>query len=171
MVGNRVFSHCVILCISLALLFAPWGTLTQWPSAEDLLASDGQAVPTELTIYGWQGAITLGPMKLAYWSICAFVMLGSMTSALNYLRWTSLSSIIMFTCFGMGAACSLVALIQHAMLGTIGGGSVITLACALIGLAFSPSDPPVEVKQSLPNALPAQDQKPIRAPHDQRRAA
>jgi hypothetical protein len=46
----------------------------------------------------------------------------------------------MFACFGFTAACALVAAIQHALLGNVGTGSVLAIACALTGLLLSPAD-------------------------------
>ena len=162
MVGNRVFSHSLILCVASALVFAPWGTVTVQPSGQQAKAviepvriRDAQPAKPPVfatearreaeqarqeTIFGWQGTIALGQVQIAYWTICLCLMIGALASALNFVQWTRLPSILIFACFGMTASCSLVAVIQHVLLGTVGTGAVVALACALLGLALSPPD-------------------------------
>lgn len=172
MAGNRVFAHSLILCIASALLLAPWGTLRveiprppagpvlqpiwiqadqqagpQHPSPQKLIGrpDQQQASGGEELVFGWQGAIALGQVRVAYWAICLCLMTGALASALNFLGWTRLPSLFMFACFGFTAACALVAAIQHALLGNVGTGSVLAIACALTGLLLSPAD---EVNES-----------------------
>ena len=96
---------------------------------------DGQrAAGGEELVFGWQGAIALGQVRIAYWAICVCLMTGALASALNFLSWTRLPSLLIFACFGFTAACALVAAIHHALLGSVGTGSVLAIACALVGL-------------------------------------
>jgi hypothetical protein len=177
MIGNRVFSHSLILCIASALVFAPWGTLSVKPDADrvppaiepvriqgtrplmpSVLAADARDEAAEARqemVFGWQGTVALGQVHVAYWAICLCLMIGALSSALNYVGWTRLPSILIFACFGMTASCSLVAVIQHGLLGTVGTGSVLALVCALIGLALSPPDEVAKRTESEAVQMPA----------------
>lgn len=163
MVGNRVFAHSLIFLIAAALLFAPWGSVRvdatrrparpalepNWIQAANAAAAtsqineDGAEAPAgarQELVFGWQGAIALGQVRVAYWMICLCLMAGALASALNYLKCTTLPAVLIFASFGFTAACSLVAVIHHALLGSVGTGSLLAIAAALVGLLMSPPD-------------------------------
>jgi hypothetical protein len=167
MVGNRVFGHALILCICTALLMAPWGSLeVKTPESEDvatpvlsaakahsrtaLAAKRSLALdlpseqPSAQLVHGWQGKVAIGQVAIPFWLIIVSLSLGSVTAIGNLLSWTRLSSVVTFACFGFAAACSLVANIDFAYHGALGTGSLLAIACALVGLSISPSDEPIE---------------------------
>lgn len=152
MVGNRVFGHALILCMAVALLLTPWGSLpsndpTIIPAVHNdaLTASlrfvDIDQAQTQL-VSGWNGNVAISRALIPYWAIVACLAMGSLVASLNWLRVTQLSSVITFALFGMAAACSLVSIIHLAIAGEVGTGSVLAITCALAGLAMSPNDPP-----------------------------
>jgi hypothetical protein len=98
-------------------------------------------------VFGWQGSIALGKVYIAYWALCVCLMIGAVASALNFLTWTRVPSVLIFAAFGMTAASALVATVQHAFVGAVGTGSVLAIACALFGLLLSPSDEVREVTE------------------------
>ncbi len=154
MVGNRVFGHSLILCMAIALLLTPWGSL---PPDDFTLAKPDQSRVIEapqrfadfqdanrILVNGWNGNVAIGQVMIPYWAIVACLGLGSLIASLNWLKFTQLSSVLTFAIFGMAAACSLVATIHFAIAGEVGTGSVLAITCALAGLALSPSDSPAE---------------------------
>ncbi len=152
MVGNRVFGHALILCMAVALLMTPWGSLpsndpTIVPAVQNnalaasLRFAEADQPQTQL-VSGWNGNVAISRALIPYWAIVACLAMGSLVASLNWLRVTQLSSVITFALFGMAAACSLVSIIHLAIAGEVGTGSVLAITCALAGLAMSPSDPP-----------------------------
>lgn len=155
MVGNRVFGHALILCMAIALVLTPWGSLPQDdPTLRLAIHSDvitnslRFAESPETSSYrmvtGWNGNVALGRLLIPYWAVVACMAMGSLVSGLNWLRITQVSSVVTFTLFGLSAACSLVSIIHLAVVGEVGTGSVLAITCALAGLAMSPSDPPIQ---------------------------
>ena len=152
MVGNRVFGHALILCMAVALLLTPWGTLpsndpTIIPAVQnDVLAASLRFAesdrPETQLVSGWNGHVAISRALIPYWAIVACLAMGSLIASLNWLRVTQISSVVTFTLFGLTAACSLVSIIHLAIAGEVGTGSVLAITCALAGLAMSPSDPP-----------------------------
>lgn len=153
MVGNRVFGHALILCMAIALLLTPWGSLpsndpTIVPAVQSdslnasLRFADAEHSETQL-VSGWNGNVAISRALIPYWAIVACLALGSLIASLNWLRVTQISSVVTFALFGMTAACSLVSIIHFAIAGEVGTGSILAITCALAGLAMSPSDPPV----------------------------
>jgi hypothetical protein len=153
MVGNRVFGHSLILCIASALVMTPWGTL-----GADL-------------VFGWQGHIAIGKVPVFYWAICLCLILGSITSILNYLGLTNLSSVLMFGLFGFATACSLVAAFQHLVFGTVGTGSVLAIILGLFGVAISPADKPVAQRAAEPRGKKSQDAESFEYPERKKKLA
>lgn len=153
MVGNRVFGHALILCMAIALLLTPWGSLpkndpTIIPAVQNdvlsgslRLASNADESQVQM-ISGWNGNVALGGLLVPYWAIIACLAMGSLVASLNWLRFTQISSVVTFALFGFTAACSLVSIIHFAVAGEVGTGSVLAITCALAGLAISPSDAP-----------------------------
>lgn len=151
MVGNRVFGHALILCMAVALLLTPWGSLPQddptiQPSVrsevitQSLRFVEASSDAEAQLVSGWNGNVAIGRVLIPYWAIVACLALGSVVSSLNWLRFTQLSSIVTFALFGMAAACALVSIIHLAVAGQVGTGAVLAITCALAGLAMSPSD-------------------------------
>ena len=153
MVGNRVFGHALILCMAIALLLTPWGSLpsndpTIIPAVHnDSLAASLRFAETDQgetqLVSGWNGNVAISRALIPYWAIVACLAMGSLIASLNWLRVIQISSVVTFSLFGMTAACSLVSIIHFAIAGEVGTGSVLAMTCALAGLAMSPSDPPV----------------------------
>ncbi len=172
MVGNRVFGHSLILCVAAALFFAPWGvrrpeseskeSLPSQPvdlrtndvglskslaDVDPLAASTNSQASSEKsklldTVNGLEGHVALGQVHVGYWMITLCIMLGSIIATFNLLNWTRLSSVLTFACFGMAAACTLVAIIDFSLRGAVGAGCVLSMLCSLAGLALSPTDEP-----------------------------
>jgi hypothetical protein len=161
MVGNRVFGHSLVICIAVALLLSPWGSIDkQVPEPAERLPStvtspkasmlSAAALPSVVAedqelILGWQGNVAIGGLMVPYWMLVVSLLLGSVIAIMNSVGWTNLPSVVSFACFGLTAACSLVATIDFAYHGAIGAGCLLAIACALVGIAISPADEPVRV--------------------------
>ena len=105
-------------------------------------------------VSGWQGQVAIGNFPVAYWGICMCLMMGALGSAFNFMSWTRVSSLLMFSLFGFAAATALVAICHHGLHGQVGAGSVIAIATALAGIANLPE----ELPDQMPSGIPLRDQ-------------